>query len=300
MKYQIFILILEKIKNNKFTYELNRVISDLFLALFNNFDINKTINKFKSDINNKNIKILKNIDFEKIDDIKINKIIHNEKIINDNTIVIYEFIYNNTLSVKYSKKIPNTILNKLKINEIYPKLILKYSMIGFDTGHFWGLHPKIYRYIKRKYKNPLECFASPFNHNLNKYYSLFPSIDKYYGSIGNFFEDFMKADNDIFVINPPFVEDIMNKVFNYILKKSSSNPNCDFFIYIPAWDDIVLPWLNKQKEIRKTYLCNIKKYQSIVYDYINHKSIESTFDTYIIYITNSNNNVNNLCNLQRK
>ena len=158
-------------------------------------------------------------------------------------------------------------------------------MVGFDTGQFWGLHPNFYNYIKENYKKTIECFASPFNNNLNDYFSLIYPVDKYYGSKGDFFENFLKVKYDIYIINPPFVESIINKVLILIEEKLKTK-DVQIFTYIPQWDDLILPWYNKMSKTYYLKIFKLKSNNTMLFDYINNKSIKDTFGTYIICINN--------------
>ena len=65
----------------------------------------------------------------------------------------------------------------------------------------------------------VECFASPFNSNLPRYYSAFssPDIDGHFGSYGNFFgcsndaKEFLR-DGYWYELNPPFSPGVMDKM----------------------------------------------------------------------------------------
>ena len=147
------------------------------------------------------------------------------------------------------------------------------------------MHPYIYDFINKNYTNSIECFASPFNNNIENYFSLLCPIDKFYGSKGNFFEQFLKVNYNVYIINPPFVDTIILKVFEMIEEKLKYN-HIQIFLYIPQWDDIFIPWYKTISNKYITFLCKLNKNDSIVYDYIAAKSLKATFGTYFIYINN--------------
>jgi hypothetical protein len=290
-KIEIFVIILEHLKNefnNKENINIHKVISAFFIKIFNNEDITKSKKKFLSDIREKKIKLLYNINFNKkiqIDKIKYNVIQYKEK---KEYTIKFNINYNNSENVTVYKQIPEYIYNKIhninnKKKEKY--LFFFYIIVGFDTGQFWGLHPSIYNYINTNYTNCIECFASPFNNNIDKYYSLLYPIDKYYGSQGDFFDNFLKNQYNVYVINPPFIDTIILKVFDMIEEKLKHN-HIQIFLYIPQWDDIFIPWFNKISNKYYTVSCKLNKNDSIVYDYIADKPIKATFGTYFIYINN--------------
>jgi hypothetical protein len=299
-KINIYIIFLDHLKNeynNKKNYNVHKIMSEFFLQIFNNEDIQVVKTKFLKDIKYKKITLLYDIDFNKKIEIKKIKysIKQNNEIVNINFTIKY-----NDNKINIYKNIPNKIYNKIKKKGKEKYLLFFYIIVDFDTGQFWGLHPNFYNYIKENYKNTIECFASPFNNNLNDYFSLIYPIDKFYGSKGNFFENFLKVKYDIYIINPPFVESIISKVLLLIEEKLKTkvvqlaskltleplNEALQIFIYIPQWDDLILPWYNKMSE---TYYLKIFKLESdntMLFDYINNKSIKDTFGTYIICINN--------------
>jgi len=290
-KIEIFIIILEHLKNefnNKLNINIHKVISAFFLKIFNNEDIEKSKQKLLSDIKDKKLKLLYNIDLNKkitINTIKYNVIKHEEK---KEYTIDFVIKYNKFENVNVYKIIPECIYNKIqninnKIKEKY--LFFFYIIVGFDTGQFWGLHPYIYNFIKTNYTNSIECFASPFNNNIENYFSLLYPIDKYYGSKGDFFEHFFKVNYNVYIINPPFIDTIILKVFDMIEEKLKYN-RIQIFLYIPQWDDIFIPWYKKISNKYITIFCKLNKNDSIVYDYIAAKSLKATFGTYFIYINN--------------
>jgi macrodomain Ter protein organizer (MatP/YcbG family) len=290
-KIEIFIIILEHLKNefnNKLNINIHKVISAFFLKIFNNEDIETSKKKLLLDIKEKKLKLLYYINLNKkitIEKIKYNVIKHEEK---KEYTINFDIKYNQFENVNIYKIIPEYIFNKIhninnKKKEKY--LFFFYIIVGFDTGQFWGLHPYIYDFINKNYTNSIECFASPFNNNIENYFSLLCPIDKFYGSKGNFFEEFLKVNYDVYVINPPFVDTIILKVFDMVEEKLKHN-HVQIFLYIPQWDDIFLPWYKTISNKYITFLCKLNKNDSIVYDYIAAKSLKATFGTYFIYINN--------------
>lgn len=294
-KIEIFVIIIEHLKNefnNKLNINIHKVISAFFLKIFNNEDIEKSKKKLLSDIKEKKLKLLYNINLNKkitIDKIKYYVIKHEEK---KEYTINFDIKYNKFESVNIYKIIPEYIYNKIhninnKKKEKY--LFFFYIIVGFDTGQFWGLHPYIYDFINKNYTNSIECFASPFNNNIENYFSLLYSIDNFYGSKGDFFENFLKVNYNVYVINPPFIDTIILKVFDMIEEKLKYNYNhnhIQIFLYIPQWDDIFIPWYKTISNKYTTFLCKLNKNDSIVYDYIAAKSLKATFGTYFIYINN--------------
>lgn len=204
---------------------------------------------------------------------------------------VYTILYTQngiSKTAKLIKTLPAVLYNKIKQGaEFY--LVFLYGIINFDSGQFWGINPSVYKYITSLFPRTIECFASPFNNNLKDFYSVLYPIDRYYGSKGDFFKEFMASDYDAYVINPPFVETIIAKVQDMITEKlSRSQTRTAIIYYIPAWDDLILPWYESLQVAEKEItLLDINK--SHVYDYINSKNIQAKFATYFIYVANYKN-----------
>lgn len=294
---KLYIIFLDYLKNMNINININihKIISEFFIKLINNEDLKEIIKYFIKVIHEKNIDILYNINFNK--KIKIKKINYNIRILeNKEYKIIFKIDYNNTF-INIEKILSNFTYLKIHNvkNKIEKYLLLFYIIMGFDTGQFWGLHPKFYNFINGHFKNSIECFASPFNNNLNDYFSVLYEIDKYYGSKGDFFKNFINVKYEAYIINPPFIDTIIVKVLSLIDEKLLID-SVQIFLFIPQWDDIILPWYNNIKTKYINNLCKLNKYESIVFDYIANKSIKASFGTYFIYI---NNISSKLCNIMK-
>jgi len=293
---KLYIIFLDHIGlENYNNYNVNKLISEFFLKLLNNENLTDVINYMNKVINDKNLFLLKNINLKK--KIKINKIIYNINQENNKYKISFLLNYNNNKNINIIKILPRFAYLKIKNNKykVEKYLLLFYIILGYDTGQFWGLHPKFYKFIEGHFKNSLECFASPFNNNLKDYFSILYDIDKYYNSKGNFFKNFLNINYEAYIINPPFIDSIIIKTLQLIEQKIAYNP-VQIFLFIPQWDDIILPWFNKIKFKYVNSFCNLKKNKSIVFDYIENKELKASFPTYYIYI---NSISNKLCNIMK-
>jgi hypothetical protein len=63
-------------------------------------------------------------------------------------------------------------------------LVLQYKCIGAFSDNLHGSVPELWRELLGD--QWVECFASPFNHKFDKYYSMYEQ-DRVFGSLGNFF-----------------------------------------------------------------------------------------------------------------
>lgn len=79
-----------------------------------------------------------------------------------------------------------------------------------------GLHSaapgELMQVLKQRMGVECELFASPLNVCLNTYCSLFPDIDKFFGSKGSFFDPNFTIKEGSYEANPPFEEIIMKRV----------------------------------------------------------------------------------------
>lgn len=80
-----------------------------------------------------------------------------------------------------------------------------------------------------------ECFASPLNAHFEKYCSAFYDTDKYFGSVGSFFDTEISEGN--WECNPPFTEEVMVNCAKHIehLIDLTDKPLM-FVVTVPLWD----------------------------------------------------------------
>jgi hypothetical protein len=120
------------------------------------------------------------------------------------------------------------------------RIFLLYSIVGIESGYQYGLS----REAIRTYD--LELFASPFNHTLPKYCSLFYNeVDKLFGSIGQFPEvlDVYKNLPLKIQANPPFINEIQDSLARYAIKyvedAAKNNLEVVFLITMGNWTDSI-------------------------------------------------------------
>jgi hypothetical protein len=118
-------------------------------------------------------------------------------------------------------------------------LLLRYTLFG-DRKETISLSVNfIYDNPRLLEKIPLEVelFGSPVNRNLDLFCSLYPDIEKHWGSIGSFFclpdEYFEKY--RYFVSNPPYSNTLMTESSQKIVEVLDRINNCCFIVSIPDW-----------------------------------------------------------------
>ena len=57
--------------------------------------------------------------------------------------------------------------------------------------------------------NTIECFASPLNCRFERYFSAFPALERAFGSLGSFFDEWHRIEAGSFEVNPPFVPEVL-------------------------------------------------------------------------------------------
>lgn len=187
----------------------------------NNFTINK--NKFIEERYNKKICFYKfSIKFNflyNINDFRFNNILEN--------LIIPEITYEK-MKNKYNG-FPDELDKYIFI------LLLRYQLLG-SNNHQLGILPKIIEKIKSDFNTEIECFASAINSETEYFCSIYYDIEKFFGSIGSFFN--IKIDKGIFTFNPPYQKDIIEKSINQILYfMEESKEKIGFIITIPIWDN---------------------------------------------------------------
>ena len=120
-----------------------------------------------------------------------------------------------------------------KLN-LYFCIIYRYQLMGGGNQQL-GASPDFKEGLSRLFAVNFELFGSCFNRVYQSYCSLYYDLEKYFGSVGNFFD--IKLNEGIYFANPPFDETIMKNMGQKLLEflQMSEKP-LGFFITIPIWD----------------------------------------------------------------
>ena len=263
----------------------------LLTNYYNSELFNKTKSKFKI-----NKKIYKNI-FYKFD-ISVEFDIKNKKLIN---------ILNNIL-------IPITIYNKVsnyyvgpseKIDDYIWAILYRYQLLG-SNNHQLAVLPNIMNRMNDDYNLNFECFASLINNTFNHYCSIYYDLERYFGSVGSFFN--IKPIKGTFGFNPPYQKDVITKGINKIfIFLEETCEELTFIITIPIWDSYGQILMNNKQNIDYGEFNIINKVKNSKYfkgyrmiskenfTYIDHnfglyknKTIQ---DTYVIIMSNHDLNL---------
>ena len=255
----------------------NYQMSDLFKNTNNKYKINKKIHK-----NN----------FYKFD-ISVQFDIKNKRLINIlNNILIPISIYNKLLNC-YSGP-------EYKMDDYIWAILFRYQLLG-SNNHQLAVLPHVMHQMSNDFNLNFECFASLINNTFNHFCSVYYDLEKYFGSVGSFFN--IIPVKGTFGFNPPYQKDVINngiqKLFTFL---DNTEEELTFIITIPIWDyDGQLLMNNKPninygdfeiiKEIKESkYFKGLKMIPKEKFTYIDHnfglyknKTIQ---DTYVIILSN--------------
>jgi len=214
--------------------KINNIINNL---LANYSIILQKLNEYKiveANINVTKIKIYQKRDNENIPFIKL--------IINENTVncsnkinniinnIIIPLSQYNMMKERYYNN------NNNNIDIILWIIIYRYQLLSSNNNQLAVLQ-HILEKMKNDFNLSVECFASGINGSLTNYCSLYYDVEKYFGSIGSFFQ--MIPIKGVYSFNPPYQYDIIsngiNRIISILDKSIPSNELC-FIITIPIWD----------------------------------------------------------------
>ena len=256
---------------------------------------------------------------------RISKSLYNENRENEN-ILFYRFnleINFNLNNFRLNRVLNNIIIPKYKYDILKSKykgfpdeldkliflILFRYQIIGSNNNQL-AILPKIINKMKNDFKIKFECFASSINSETENYCSLYYDIEKYFGSVGSFFN--IEIIEGIYTFNPPYQKDIIERGIKRLFNFLENNNKLTFIITIPIWDNEgkkIMKFKNKQNnndlikykdfgiinEIKssKFYygLCMIDKDNFTYLDHNFHLFKNTTIqNTYVIILSNYKNN----------
>jgi hypothetical protein len=213
-----------------------------FFPVYSNFNLIIDIFKDLSQIKDSNKYLFLELEFKTFyNSIKNKKYTFNENIqifskkkkINNKLYIIY----NNELKILSNNyyKLKNFYNGETKLFDFYIwVLLLRYEILG-SNNHQLGISPIIINNLKNDFNLIHELFASPINCTLNSYCSIYVDVEKYFGSVGNFFNYDLKS--GFYTFNPPYQVDIIEKGFNKLFEYLDKDEKYGFFITVPIWDN---------------------------------------------------------------
>ncbi len=150
----------------------------------------------------------------------------------------------NSYYVTTDVKLPNiqykSMVKSLKKHNVKnPDIIIYCILIRYlaiaSLGNQLAVHPKILSNLQKTLKVNIEGFASSINHFFPNYYSLFPDLEHYFGSLGRFFQS--RFIEGVYTINPPFYIVTFNLIADKILYElQNTDKTLLFLIWFPVVD----------------------------------------------------------------
>jgi hypothetical protein len=221
--------------------DVHTKINNIIYNLNNNYNhiLEKLNNYKKSDYYNKNKDILiieKKIIKQKRDNLNI--MFYKFIIKNNNFIVCnrLQTILNNIIIPihKYNEMKNKFIGNKNMLDYYIWIILFRYQLLG-SNNHQLAVLPNILKKMKHDLNYNFECFASAINSSSLNFCSLYYDVEKYFGSVGNFFN--LDIKEGVYSFNPPYQSDIIergvNKLLNFL---DNTTKKLEFIITIPIWD----------------------------------------------------------------
>lgn len=234
----------------------------------------------------------------------------------------------------FDKKLINMLNNIIISENVYDRLFYLYKYVPkfFDTyvwcilfryqllgsnNHQLAIQPKIFELLKKDYNLNFECFASSINSITETYCSVYPDLEKHFGSCGNFFTYDLK--NGVYEVNPPYEKTVIEKTIQKIFKALNEENNMlTFFITLPIWDKegreqiklysdnylepkleykdfTIINELKNSKYFKAVRLIPKEKFTYFDYNFDLYKN-KTIQDTYIFVISNNDIDLSNFMN----
>jgi hypothetical protein len=231
----------------------------------------------------------------------------------------------------FDKKLTNMLNNIIISENVYDRLFYLYKYVPkfFDTyvwcilfryqllgsnNHQLAIQPKIFELLKKDYNLNFECFASSINAISNSYCSIYPDLEKHFGSSGNFFNYEFK--NGVYEVNPPYEKTVIEKTIQKIIRALDKENNIlTFFITLPICDKegreqiklysdnylepkleykdfTIINELKKSKYFKAVRLIPKEKFTYFDYNFDLYKN-KTIQDTYIFVISNNDIDLSN-------
>ena len=134
--------------------------------------------------------------------------------------------------------------------------VLRYETLAkFDQGTQGSVPERVFQVLRSEFGVHHECFASPLNCTMESFNSVFPDVDRFFGSQGSFFDYW--PDTGAFEANPPFDEGSVAQCFhhiNAILKRAEDAADGD----LPLLFVTVTPFVPEHILTRRFVLNTLK------------------------------------------
>jgi hypothetical protein len=172
--------------------------------------------------------------------------------------------------------------DNFKEDKNFREVFLNYSFLSTESGLFWSMPKEAYQIASRSnYINSLECFACPFNYNLDAFCSAF-SADRLlqypkgvacYGDFFQYIQKLKEHDDPVrLILNPPYTERIINKVADEVVSYLEVKKNGEFIAMLPDWTP--QPGIEKLKALKGSVFHHFASREFYLFDAVHQKSIK--------------------------
>lgn len=129
-----------------------------------------------------------------------------------------------------------TLLDDVFARRLYC-VIMRYETISsYNDGYQMAFPNRGFELLRSMVGVTAECFASPLNVTLDQYCSVAYDTDRFFGSCGSFWK--FDGESGSYEANPPFTEEIMERMAKHILHILTTHEEpFSFAVIIPAWMD---------------------------------------------------------------
>jgi hypothetical protein len=172
------------------------------------------------------------------------------------------------------------------------KLLNNYSLLD-GLSYQWALPPETFNLLIKSCDLKAELFASPLNHHVKNYYSLF-EVDRSFGSSGDFFNSTYKefSVGGLFEANPPFIESIFIQasqlILGYLELARDNKVDLAFMWIMPDWlDSFAYRRLKANCFLRKELV--FRKGQHKYWEYRKDRLIQANFNTHVLILSSNIN-----------
>ena len=123
----------------------------------------------------------------------------------------------------------------LFLKRIFSMMQRYHTLWHKNSGAHGALPDEVFHALKTNLKVEGECFASPLNHRLPKFYSAFPDTDRCFGSLGSFFDKDNNQMTGSWEANPPFdissVKNTLEKIRQLLENAERRGDNLSFAVF---------------------------------------------------------------------
>ena len=181
-----------------------------------------------------------------------------------------------------------TMKHDYRMKTKYPKisqseheaLYLRYHILLRGSGHFLSMDTQVYQDLCKSRKLPvLECYASPYNHNLKWYCSLFPE-DRVFGAYPRF-DEFIDTINFpcTLIANPPYTVNALQQCITKIIKYMKRQ-NGEFIALLPHMHSF--PKMDELLALEGTASAMLQGGTYLLHDFLTEVDIIAPMLLYII------------------